>query len=465
MRKADATEIPLDVVIRNGTLVTASDTFPADVGIRNGKIVILGQDLQGSNIIDATDLLVIPGGVDPHVHLEMPVGDTQSSDDWLTGTIAAACGGTTTVLDFVEPGEDGDLIRALQARRELAQSKAVIDFGLHMTLVNDSSFTLSHIPGVVSEGCTSFKIYTTYDGFRLADKEILAVLGAVQAAGGMVMVHAENDAIIEYKRSQFRREQKTAPRFHRLSRPGIAEQEAVQRMLAFAEVTGCPLYIVHVSKSGAALLIAEARSGGINVLSETCPQYLLLTGKELERPGLEGAKFICSPPLRTPEDNAGLWKSLSVGNLQTVGTDHCPFFFEGQKNRPGVSYEKIPAGLPGIELRLALTHTYGVGTGKLTLNQWVQGCSTNPAKAFGLYPRKGSLAPGADADIVLFDPRKKVKVAQSLLHEQVDYTPYEGFELQGYPVTTISHGKIIADHGQFTGTRGSGHYLARKTHA
>jgi dihydropyrimidinase len=302
----------------------------------------------------------------------------------------------------------------------------------------------------------------TYEGFRLSDPEFLNVLAAVHTAHGIVMVHAENDAIIQYLKKQFRLEYKNAPKFHALSRPPVAEVEAVQRAIDLAQITGTRLYVVHISTGGAARAIEKARENGAQVLGETCPQYLLLTEKELERPGLEGAKFICSPPLRSVEDSMSLWKALGNGNLQTIGTDHCPFFFEGQKNQAGEDYEKIPSGLPGIEARLALIHTFGVLSGRFSLNRWVQLCSTGPAHIFGLYPRKGSLTPGADADIVIFDPSKKVRITQSLFHEQVDYTPYEGFELSGYPVMTISRGKVIVEKGKFVGTRGSGRYLARQ---
>ena len=275
-------------------------------------------------------------------------------------------------------------------------------------------------------------------------------------------MHAENDAIIDFFKRRFRTEKSTAPRYHALSRPPVAEGEAIQRSLAMAEVTGARLYVVHVSTALGAGAIRSARQRGVNAFGETCPQYLLLTERELSRPDFEGAKFVCSPPLRNAEDNQHLWKALAEDDLQTVGTDHCPFFFEGQKDLGKDNYENIPGGLPGIESRLSLIYSFGVRAGRLSPNRWVQVCSTNPARIFGLFPRKGSLELGADADIVLFDPNKRVTLSKSILHEQVDYTPYEGFELQGYPVMTLLRGKPIVENGHFIGQAGQGTYLARQ---
>jgi dihydropyrimidinase len=451
-----------DLVIRGGTLVTGGQTLPADLAIRGEKIAALGRDLHGVRTIEAAGLLVLPGAVDPHVHLEMPVGATRSSDDWFTGTRAAACGGTTTLIDFAEPQAGENLAHTLAARRELAAGKAVVDFGLHMTITNDERQTLEEIPALCRAGCTSFKTYLTYDGFRLGDDAFLNVLAAVKAAGGTVLVHAENDAVIAHLKHHLRTEHQTAPSAHALSRPAITEAEAVQRSLALAEVAGARLYVVHMSTAQGAEAIRAARRRGVSASGETCPQYLLLTDRELSRPDFEGAKFVCSPPLRGDDDRQRLWQALAEDDLQTVGTDHCPFNFHGQKDLGRQSYEDIPGGLPGIESRLALLHTFGVGAGRLSLNRWVQVCCTNPARIFGLYPRKGSLEPGADADVVLFDTQKKVILTRSILHEQVDYTPYEGFELQGYPVMTILRGKAVVENGFITAPPGSGRYLVRQ---
>jgi dihydropyrimidinase len=459
-RRMDANSF--DLVIHGGTLVTAALTIQSDVGISGERIAAVGPGLEGKSVIEARGMLVLPGAVDPHVHLEMPVGPIRSSDDWFTGTRAAACGGTTTVIDFVEPEPQERLEQALGARLSLAQGKAVIDFGLHMTITNNDRQTLDEIPVLCEAGCTSFKTYLTYEGFRLSDPVFLDVLSAVRQSGGIVLVHAENDAIIEYRKKLFRSGKKTAPKYHALSRPPIAEAEAIQRSLALAQVASARIYVVHTSTALGVEALHAARGRGVVAYGETCPQYLLLTDRELARPGLAGAKYVCSPPLRSAADNARLWQALAEDDLQTVGTDHCPFFYSGQKDLGRETYEKIPGGLPGIESRLALLYQFGVRAGRLSLKRWVEVCCTNPAKIFGLYPKKGSLEPGADADLVIFDPDRRVTLSTTTLHEQVDYTPYNGYKLQGYPVMTLLRGKVIANDGRFTGELGQGHYLVRE---
>jgi dihydropyrimidinase len=450
-----------DLVIRGGTLVTSADTVRADLGIRNGVIAALGQDLAGRQTLDAAGKLVLPGAVDPHVHLEMPAGPTMSSDDWESGTLAAAFGGTTTVIDFVEPERDESLLRALEARRAQAQGRAAIDYGLHMTLSRADSDTLEKVPDVMAAGAPSFKTYTTYDGLRLNDDEFLRAMQAVGQAGGLLMVHAENHAMIEHLKREFVAAGNVAPRYHPRSRPAAAEGEAIERVLALAEIAGVPVYVVHVSTARGADAIARARARGQAVLGETCPQYLLLTETEYERPGFEGAKFVCSPPLRTAQDTAALWSALAQGGLATVGTDHCPFNYRGQKELGREQFTGIPGGLPGIQARLALMYTCGVCAGRLTLHRWVEVCCAAPARAFGLYPRKGTLMPGADADVVIFDPNKHVALSRAVLHEKVDYTPYEGFELCGYPVATLARGVVLVREGRFVGPKGHGQYLNR----
>ena len=451
-----------DLVIHNGKLISPTQILEMDLAIDDERISAVGQSLSGRRNIDASGKYVIPGGIDPHVHLETPVGDTVTSDDWWTGTRAAACGGTTTVIDFVEPGAGERLQHALAVRRELAQKKAVVDFGLHMTIVQDDFQTLQDISALCKDGCISFKTYLTYEGFRLNDPAFLNILCTVREAGGIVLVHAENDAIIRHLQHQIQGQEKTAPKYHALSRPSIAEGEAIQRSLALAEVAGARLYVVHTSTSLGVEAIRAARRRGVAAYGETCPQYLLLSEQELSRPGFEGAKFVCSPPLRSQQDNERLWEGLKDDDLQTVGTDHCPFSYKGQKELGKDNFMKIPGGLPGIESRLALIHQFGVRAGRLSLNRWVQVCCTNPARLFGLYPRKGTLEPGADADVVLFDPDKQVTLTESILHENVDYTPYEGFELHGYPVMTILRGRVIVENNEFFGAPGEGRYLSRK---
>ncbi len=451
-----------DLVIRNGRVITSQGETSADIAINGEKIAALEKGLHAVKEIDASGMLVLPGGIDPHVHLQMPVGETASSDDWFTGTRAAVCGGTTTVIDFVEPEPGESLHDALEKRKAEANGKAVIDYGLHMTITNTDAETLNQIDGILNAGVTSFKTYFTYEGFKLSDAEFLQVLTAVRKAGGIVLVHAENDAAIAYLKNELVSAGKTDPAYHAVSRPAVTEVEAVTRALALAEVAQANLYLVHLSTAGAIQAVRKAQHRGVHAFAETCPQYLLLDERELLRLDFEGAKFVCSPPLRNAFEQPEIWEGLADGTVSTVGTDHCPFFFKGQKELGRDSFTKIPGGLPGIESRLALLHTFGVRTGKLSLQRWVDVCSTLPAKVFGMYPQKGDIIPGSDADIVLFDPERKVRITQAFLHENVDYTPYEGFQLTGYPVMTIARGKVVCQDGTFAGAAGSGRFLFRQ---
>jgi dihydropyrimidinase len=453
-----------DTVIHGGLLITPGKVYPADLAILDGKIAAIGDNLTGTVNIDAAGLYVLPGAVDPHVHLEMPVGQTQSSDDWKTGTIAAAYGGTTTVIDFVEPGRGQRLKDALDQRIQQARGRAAVDFGLHMTLTDDHENTLKQLPELIRAGCTSFKTYLTYEGFRLNDLELLQILEAVHRVGGLVMVHAENDAIVTYLTAKLLSEGKTTPKYHCVARPGFAEAEAVQRALTLAETANAPIYIVHISTAAGAQAVKTARAHGGQAYGETCPQYLLLTDSEYQKAGFEGAKFLCSPPLRNASDNQALWDSLTDGDLQTVGTDHCPFFFAGQKDLGIDNFSLIPGGLPGIELRLSLMHTFGVLSNHLSLERWVEVCCAAPAKIFGLFPQKGILQVGSDADLVLFDPQLEKEVSIEMLHENVDYSPYEGMKLHGAPRDVMLHGKTIVKDGRYIGTPGDGGYLSCQEH-
>ncbi len=470
-----------DTVIRNGTLITPEGAVRADLGISGERIAAIGQELTGARVIDAAGKLVIPGGVDSHVHLEMPAGAARSSDDWVTGTVAAACGGTTTVLDFVEPEPPrgpSSLRDALAARRAEADGRAVIDYGLHMTLLDAEPETLAEIPQIVAAGCPSFKAYMTYS-FKLTDDVLVAAMAAVAQVGGMVMIHAENDAGIAYLRRKLLAEGHTEPRYHPVSRPASTEAEAVERALALAEVAGCPVYIVHISTARGAFAVAAARGRGQTAYGETCPQYLLLTDDAYARSGFEGAKFVCSPPLRTAEDNAVLWALLAADDVQTVGTDHCPFFYE-QAHSPATGgkdlgrvdgayppFTQIPGGMPGIESRLALLYAYGVREGRMSVERWVDACCAAPARAFGLAPRKGLLAVDSDADVVIFDPEREGVISRQgddpdalCLHENCDYTPYEGFRVHGWPALTMLRGRVIAEDGEYVGGAGGGQFLA-----
>lgn len=463
-----------DIVIHNGILVTPSGPVNADLGITGETIAGIGVGLVGEQVIDAAGKLVLPGAVDPHVHLQMPAGAVTSSDDWLTGTLAAACGGTTTVIDFVEPepvglraGEVTSRLRtALATRRAEAEGRAVIDFGLHMTLLDAGPATLAEIRAVVDAGCPSFKTYLTYEGFKLSDADFLLALEAVAVEGGIALVHAENDAAIAHLKARLLAAGHAEPHWHSHSRPAGTEAEAIERALALAEIAGCPLYVVHVSTARGAQAVARARERGQAAFGETCPQYLLLTDAEYDRPGFEGAKFVCSPPLRKAGDNAALWAHLAADDLSIMGTDHCPFFYAGQKDlgTPDTPplFNRIPGGMPGIESRLALLYTYGVGAGRLSLERWVEACCTAPARVFGLAGRKGALTLGADADVVIFDPEREVILCRAILHENCDYTPYEGCQLRGYPVLTMLRGRVIVRDGEFVGEPGGGRFVVRE---
>lgn len=434
-----------DLVIHSGTVVTAGKVTQADIGVNRGKIAALGQGLTGKENFSAQGMLVIPGGVDPHVHLQMPTATTVTSDDWASGTRAAAYGGTTTVIDFVEPENGQPLLEALEQRRAQAEGQAIVDYSLHMTLADARPATLAQIPAVIAAGVTSFKLYTTYGGFALPDEGLLASFEAVAAAGGMVMVHAENDAIMQYSLEKLRLAGQLAPQYYPMSRPAIAEVEAIQRVILLARFTGVPLYIVHISTLRGSTAVARARQHGQTVWGETCPQYLLLDSSRYQEVDPSNSlKFVCAPPLRELKDQQALWMRLESGELQTVGSDHCAFNLQGQKDLGRTAFPLAPGGLPGIEARLALVHTYGVLTGRLSLEQWVACCCTAPAQIFGLYPRKGSLEVGADADVIVFDPGRRANLTRSMLHERVDYTPYEGLALQGWPAATFLSGRLIA---------------------
>jgi dihydropyrimidinase len=455
----------LDRVITNGTLVSAEATLVADLGIKDGLIAAIGHGLAGRETIDAAGLLVLPGAVDEHVHLQMPVGEFTSSDDFNSGTVAAACGGTTTVIDFVEPKPGQPLLEALAARRAEAEGKAVVDYGLHMTLSRADDEVLAQVPATVEAGVASFKLYMAYEGLRLDDGGLLRALATLREHGGRALVHAENHYAIAYLTAQALARGHTGPQQHPLTRPGVMEAEAIHRLLALASVTGTPLTLAHLSCALGLQEVRAARARGQTVWVETCPQYLLLDEREYHRPGFEGAKFVMAPPPRTESDRVALWAGLAAGEVDTVATDHCPFFYETQKTRGRDDFSRIPGGAPGIETRLALLFTYGVRAGRLTPERWVEVCCTGPARRFGLTPRKGTLAVGADADLVLYDPERRVTLSYETLHQNVDYNPYEGWEVQGYPVSVLSRGEPIVLDGEFAGAAGRGQFLHTQPHS
>jgi dihydropyrimidinase len=452
----------MKTIIKNGTVVTASEKYEADVLVEDGVISAVGRGLNASDVIDASGLLVLPGAIDVHTHMEMPVGGTRSTDDFYTGTIAAACGGTTTILDFVEPAPNQGLLEALSMRMAEASPKAVVDFGFHMTINRADSATLEEMDTMVALGLPSFKTYMAYAGLMLDDEALYQVLVRSREVGGRVSVHAESGRLIQYLTAKHVAEGKSAPIWHARSHPPEMEAEATGRAMDLAHLAKAPLYVVHVSTAEALARVRAAQNSGWPVFAETCPQYLVLDESRYEEAGFEAAKFVMSPPLRTKSDQGALWRGLRDGIVQTVATDHCPFNFHGQKDRGRESFVAIPNGAGGVETRLPLLFHNGVNAGRITLNRFVEVVSTGPARLFGLSGWKGSLAPGCDADIVLWDPQREVTISAAQLHQHVDYTPYEGSSVRGWPVLTMLRGKVIVREGCFLGAKGMGTFLKRR---
>lgn len=452
----------MNLVIKNGTLVTASDVLLADIGIAGEKIVAIGRELKGEREIDASHHVIFPGFIDPHVHLQMSIGDITSTDDFLSGTIAAACGGTTTVIDFVETERGSSLAAAVRRRRAQADSKVVIDYSLHLTGNSAEPAFLDEVAALARQGYTSIKLYTTYAGLMVDDAEILRILDICRAHHLLPIVHAENHAIIEHLKREFLAAGHVEPRYHPLSRPCLAEAEAAQRVLALARVIDVPIYFVHVSCAETLAVIQRARAAGQMVYAEVTPQHLLLDQSEYEREGFEGAKFCCAPPLRPRENLDALWRALAAGEIQTVATDHCPWHYSTHRQRGRHDFTKIPNGLPGIETRVPVLYSEGVEAGRLSINRFVDACATMPAKLFGLYPQKGSIVVGGDADLVIYDVLREVTLSQSSLHQNVDYCPYEGWKVRGYPATVLSRGRIVVREGKFVGEAGAGRFIPRR---
>lgn len=455
----------MDCKIINGTIVTATDTYKADVAVSNGKISqIAGKiDQPSKKTLDAKGLYVLPGGIDIHTHLEMPFGGTVSADDFETGTIAAAFGGTTSLVDFAIQGKGMTLQDTLETWSKKASGKAVIDYGFHVAITDLTDEIMREIPQMVKAGIPSFKCFLAYKGaFMIDDAVLYRVLETAKKAGALVMIHAENGDIVDLLSKDLLARGKTEPKYHALSRPPAAEAEATGRGIAVARMAEAPIYIVHLSCNEALEKVKEARNAGYPAIAETCPQYLLRSFKNYLEPGFEGAKYVMSPPLRDKSNWDALWKGLASGALQVVSTDHCPFNFKGQKEMGKDSFAAIPNGAPGIEHRLMLLFSEGVKKKRLTMNRFVELTSTAPAKFFGLFPRKGAVAVGSDADLLLFDPRAPFEISAQTHHQNVDYTPYEGFKGRGVPKVVLSNGRVIIREGRFTGQAGAGRFLKRK---
>jgi dihydropyrimidinase len=458
-----------DTIIRNGSVVTATDTYTADVAIVNGKITAVGTDLPTQNagrILDATGKLILPGGIDVHTHLDMPFGGTTSADDFETGTRAAAFGGTTTLIDFAIQYKGQSLRQAFDTWMAKAASKAVCDYAFHCIVTDVSGGQLSEMNDLVHEGVTSFKLFMAYPGiFMLDDGSIFKALQTTAKNGGMVCMHAENGSAIDVIVQQALAEGKRAPKYHALTRPTTAEAEAVGRAIALAEMAGAPIYIVHLSCNDALEKIREARDRGLPVYAETCPQYLYLSLENMDAPGFEGAKYVFTPPLREKWNQEKLWNGLKHDHLQVVSTDHCPFCFKEQKEMGRDYFTKIPNGGPGVEHRMSLTYSGGVATGRFNVNRFVELVSTTPAKLFGLYPRKGTIAVGSDADLVIFDPHRKHTISAATHHMRVDYSMFEGIQVTGMPDVVLSRGRVVIESDKFLGRAGQGEFLRRATYA
>ena len=458
-----------DTIIKNGCVVTATDTYKADLAISNGRIAAIGSDLPLQNttkVLDANERLVLPGGIDVHTHLDMPFGGTTSADDFETGTRAAAFGGTTTLIDFAIQYKGQQLRQAFDTWMGKASNKAVCDYAFHCIVTDVSGGQLGEMNDLVHEGVTSFKLFMAYPGvFMLDDGSIFKALQTTSKNGGLVCMHAENGSAIDVIVQQALAEGKKAPKYHALTRPTTAEAEATARAIALAEMAGAPIYIVHLSCNDALEKVREARDRGLPVYAETCPQYLYLSLENMEAPGFEGAKYVFTPPLREKWNQEKLWNGLKCDHLQVVSTDHSPFCFKEQKELGRDDFTKIPNGGPGVEHRMSLLYSGGVAGGRFSVNRFVELVSTTPAKLFGLYPRKGTIAVGSDADLVIFDPKRKHTISAKTHHMRVDYSMFEGIEVTGMPDAVLSRGKVVVEGDKFLGRAGQGEFLRRATYA
>ncbi|MEU9517827.1 dihydropyrimidinase [Streptomyces sp. NPDC048224] len=457
-------------VIRGGLVVTASDEMHADVLVEDGRVAALAatgtpaaEAFTAERVMDARGKYVIPGGVDGHTHMEMPFGGTYAADTFETGTRAAAWGGTTTIVDFAIQSVGHSLREGLDAWHAKAEGNCAIDYGFHMIVSDVNQETLKEMDLLVEEGVTSFKQFMAYPGvFYSDDGQILRAMQRAAGNGGLIMMHAENGIAIDVLVEQALARGETDPRFHGEVRKALLEAEATHRAIRLAQVAGAPLYVVHVSATEAVAELTRARDEGLPVFGETCPQYLFLSTDNLAEPGFEGAKYVCSTPLRPREHQAALWRGLRTNDLQVVSTDHCPFCFSGQKELGRGDFSKIPNGMPGVENRMDLLHQ-AVVDGHISRRRWIEIACATPARMFGLYPKKGTIAPGADADIVVYDPHAEQVVSAETHHMNVDYSAYEGRRITGRVETVLSRGEPVVTEREYTGRKGHGVYTPRAT--
>ncbi len=459
-----------DLVIRGGTVVTAADTVKADVGIRSGRIATVAQKIEGgTKVIDVSGMLVMPGGIDSHVHLAQPgFGGPAMADDFESGTRSAIGGGNTTLLPFALQPRGASLRTSVLEYHKAAEGKCYTDYGFHLIISDPTPSVLGQeLPALVGDGYTSFKVFMTYDDLVLNDRQLLEVFDCARGCGALVMVHCEGYDAIRFMTDRLERAGKTAPYYHAISRPESVEREATHRAISYAELTDVPIMIVHVSGREPMEQIRWAQRKGLKIYGETCPQYVALTADDLKGLNMDetGGKYVCSPPPRDRASWDAIWEGIRTGVFQTFSSDHCPFTYGGVMGKLNpkarTSFRWVPNGIPGVETRLQILFSKGVVEGRITLNEFVALTSTNHAKMYGLYPKKGSIAPGFDADIVIWDPNRKETIRQELMHHGADYTPYEGQAVTGWPIMTILRGKVVMEEGKILGTPGDGSFLKR----
>ncbi len=456
-----------DLLIRGGEVINAGSRSHCDIGIRDGRIVALGEGLSGAKrVIDAKGKLVLPGGIDSHCHIaQRSSSGIMTADDFESGSISAACGGTTTIIPFAAQHRGDSLLDVVSEYHASARGKAVIDYAFHLIISDPTPAVIGEqLPKLMAEGCTSFKIYMTYEALKLDDRQILAVLSAARDLGAMVMVHAENHDVIAFLTEKLLTEGKRDPRYHAIAHSAAAEREATHRAITFAEVVDVPMLVVHVSGGEAIEQIREAHRRGLRIYGETCPQYLFLEADDLDCPGFEGAKYMCSPPPRDKANQEVVWRALESGVFKVFSSDHSPYRYEdplGKKQHgEGASFDKVANGVPGLEIRMPMLFSEGVRRGRLSLEQFVALTSTNAAWLYGLYPRKGTITVGADADLAIWDPEREQEISVEAMHDNMDYTPYEGRKVVGWPVITICRGEVVQENGELEVSPGYGQFLA-----
>ncbi|MDQ2148391.1 dihydropyrimidinase [Alcaligenaceae bacterium C4P045] len=458
-----------DLTIRNGRISTASDTYHADIGVRDGVVVAIGSGLApGKRDIDAAGRWVLPGGIDSHCHVEQLSGmGMMCADDFYSATVSAAFGGTTTIIPFAAQHRGNLLPEVVADYSKRAAEKAVIDYGFHLIVSDPTEQALKHdLPALIKSGITSFKVFMTYERMKLDDFQLLDVLDVADREGALVMVHAENNDMIRWVARRLAERGMTAPKYHAVAHTPLAESEATNRAVALARMMDVPLMIVHVAGIEAVRVVHSSQALGLPIHAESCPQYLFLTAEDLDLPGLEGAKFCCSPPPRDPESQAAVWQGLLDGTLQMFSSDHAPYRFDESGKLPkgeATTFKDMANGVPGLEVRMPLLFSEGVMTGRMTIERFVALTATNHARTYGLHPRKGTIAVGADADIGIWNPERRVTISTAMLHDNVGYTPYEGREVQGWPEIVVSRGRVVVEGGVLDAERGSGRFLVRGT--